>query len=216
MELSKTESAATASGWLADFRSLVLARGQVRTYRKDCIVVHEGDAADSLYWIVAGELVAYVEDEDGRVLELSRMRTDEYFGELLFASQVRTASVRTVTSSKLCRISRAELEGLLMEHPSVALEIIRVLSYRLAALTNTVRSVALSDVYSRLRECLTQNRPTAGEGPDAIQASQQDLAERIGASRSMVNRLLKDLEEGGFVVVGRRSIKLLKPLPKRW
>lgn len=214
--MTNPESAVANPAWLGEFRSHVLARGQTRTYRQNSVVVQEGDAADSLYWILAGELVAYVEDEEGRVLELSRMHPNEYFGELLFASRVRTASVRTVTSCKLCRISRADLEELLIEQPGIALEIIRMLSRRLAALTDTVRSIALSDVYSRLRQCLSQEGPLPPDGAHFVQASQQELAERVGASRSMINRLLKDLDEGGFVAIGRRSIQVLKPLPKRW
>jgi CRP/FNR family transcriptional regulator, cyclic AMP receptor protein len=46
--------------------------------------------------------------------------------------------------------------------------------------------------------------------------SQQQMAERLGASRSMVNRVLKDLETGGYIEIERRCIYLVKPLPKRW
>jgi CRP/FNR family transcriptional regulator, cyclic AMP receptor protein len=130
--------------WLELFRGEVLARGQTRTYRANTQVVQEGEPAESLYWILSGELVAFIEDEDGHVLELSRMRAGEYFGELLFARIARTASVRTATAAKLCRIGRGELETLLTEHPVIALEIIRMLSHRLASLAGTVRGIALT------------------------------------------------------------------------
>ncbi|MFY8064477.1 MAG: Crp/Fnr family transcriptional regulator, partial [Usitatibacteraceae bacterium] len=39
--------------------------------------------------------------------------------------------------------------------------------------------------------------------------TQQDLANMIGASREMVNRTLKDLEEGGYISVERKSITIL-------
>jgi CRP/FNR family cyclic AMP-dependent transcriptional regulator len=32
----------------------------------------------------------------------------------------------------------------------------------------------------------------------------------------MVSRVLKDLERGGYVEVGRRRLVLLKPLPAKW
>ena len=201
---------------LEQFRSRVLTRGQTRSYRPSTVVVYEGDPADALYWILEGELSAYTEDEEGRVFELSRMHAGEYFGELLFASPVRTASVRTATAAKLCRISRHELEALLMEEPAIALEVIRMLTARLASLTGTVRGIALSDVYSRLQHCLLE-RAVGEEGQRRVDdVSQQELAERVGASKSMVNRILKDLQSGGYVSVRRRCIYILKPLPKRW
>jgi CRP/FNR family transcriptional regulator, cyclic AMP receptor protein len=193
----------------------VLARGRMVSYRVGTIIVQEGEPAESLYWIISGELVVYVEDEEGHVLELNRLRADDYLGELLFGSPMRTASVRTVTAAKLCRVSHTELEALLLEQPVIALEIIRMLAQRLAALTSTVRGIALTDVYGRLQRHLTEH--AAADAPfRVVTASQQEIADRVGASRSMVNRLLKDLEAGGYVAIERRSIRVLKALPRRW
>ena len=46
--------------------------------------------------------------------------------------------------------------------------------------------------------------------------SQARIAERLGASRAMVNRLLQDLARGGYIEVSRERIMLLKSLPPRW
>ena len=46
--------------------------------------------------------------------------------------------------------------------------------------------------------------------------SQARIAERLGASRAMVNRLLQDLARGGYIEVSRGRIVLLKNLPPRW
>ena len=46
--------------------------------------------------------------------------------------------------------------------------------------------------------------------------SQQRIAERVGASKAMVNRLLQDLERGGYIEATRERITLLKKLPPKW
>jgi CRP/FNR family cyclic AMP-dependent transcriptional regulator len=46
--------------------------------------------------------------------------------------------------------------------------------------------------------------------------SQQKIADRVGASRSMINRILQDLTAGGYIETRREHIVLNKPLPKRW
>jgi CRP/FNR family cyclic AMP-dependent transcriptional regulator len=46
--------------------------------------------------------------------------------------------------------------------------------------------------------------------------SQARIAERLGASKAMVNRLLQDLVRGGYAEVSRERIVLLKRLPARW
>jgi CRP/FNR family cyclic AMP-dependent transcriptional regulator len=46
--------------------------------------------------------------------------------------------------------------------------------------------------------------------------SQARIAERLGASKAMVNRLLKDLSSAGYIEVSRERIVLLRKLPPRW
>jgi CRP/FNR family cyclic AMP-dependent transcriptional regulator len=50
----------------------------------------------------------------------------------------------------------------------------------------------------------------------ADKLTHQDIAERVGASREMVSRLLKDLAQGGYVEVRDRQLLLKKPLPPAW
>jgi len=46
--------------------------------------------------------------------------------------------------------------------------------------------------------------------------SQQTIAERVGASRSMVNRIMNDLIAGEYLEVTRDRIVLRRALPRRW
>ena len=80
--------------------------------------------------------------------------------------------------------------------------------------------MALLDVYGRLVALLEERRDEAGEtggGSTTLESiTHQDIANRVGASREMVSRLLKDLEKGGYIELGIRRITLLKKLPSRW
>ena len=46
--------------------------------------------------------------------------------------------------------------------------------------------------------------------------TQQDIADRVGASRDMVSRLMKDLVAGGYLAEQERGIVLSGGLPPRW
>jgi len=46
--------------------------------------------------------------------------------------------------------------------------------------------------------------------------TQQDIADRVGASREMVSRILKDLREGGYIEIHERQITLREQLPHGW
>ena len=43
--------------------------------------------------------------------------------------------------------------------------------------------------------------------------TQQDIAERVGASRDMISQLMKDLVAGGYLAIEDRTITILKKLP---
>ena len=195
-----------------------LARlGHTRTHPKGTIVVTEGEPALSMYLVHEGQLRVYVSDEDGHEVELNVIGPGEYFGELMLGSQVRSASVQTLARVKLTMITRAEFEAVLRAKPDLAFHVIQHLIERVRALSRNVQGLVSMDVYGRVARLfgeLAREEGGARFVPGPL--SQQKIADRVGASRSMVNRILQELAAGGYIEVGRERILLRKPLPKRW
>ena len=115
-------------------------------------------------------------------------------------------------------VSRASLREHLAEEPEFALNLVGQVIRRARAATETARNMALMDVYGRVVATLESFE---GEGSEAApvelrQITHQAIASRVGASREMVSRLLKDLEKGGYISLGVKRITLQKKLPARW
>jgi len=74
------------------------------------------------------------------------------------------------------------------------------------------------DVYGRLVKLFESLAETTAEGGRRVPGgwSQRKLAERVGASPSMVNRVLKELAAGEYIGITPQGIELLRPLPRRW
>jgi CRP/FNR family cyclic AMP-dependent transcriptional regulator len=106
----------------------------------------------------------------------------------------------------------------LAEEPEFALELVAQVIRRARAATETARNMALLDVYGRVVVTLeSQQGPAKPDAPITLtQITHQNIASRVGASREMVSRLLKDLEKGGYIQLGVKRIVLLKKLPARW
>lgn len=191
--------------------------GETRTWEPGTTVVNEGDAADAMYLIHSGELRAYVIGDGGRVVELNTLGAGEFFGELMLSGEGRAATVQVMRRARLTRVTRAEAERLLGERPDLALELVQSLVQRVRTLTRTVGHLASSDVYTRLVglfDALAVEDRGLRVVPGPL--SQQRIAERVGASRAMINRLLQDLVRGGYVEVTRERIVLLRSLPAQW
>jgi len=196
-----------------------LARSaQLRTYARGTIIVSEGDPALGLFVVQQGALKVYLMDEHGREVTLSLLHPGDYFGELALLDEApRSASVATLERSELLQISRAAFLGLLDSHPTCARVLMRNLVARIRSLTDNVRALALVDVFGRIAR-LFESLAVPHEDHWVIERklTQQDIANLVGASREMVNRILRDLVIGGYITMDHHQIALKRKLPARW
>jgi CRP/FNR family cyclic AMP-dependent transcriptional regulator len=189
-----------------------------RSYPKQAIIVSEGDETDSLYLILAGRVKVYLSDEAGKELILAIKGPGQYFGEMVLDSQPRSASVMTLEPSQFAILSRADFKAFLLRHAEVALQLIENLIRVARGLTHNVRSLAMLDVYGRVARMLLELAVDQGGGKLVIpeKLTQKDIAARVGASREMINRILRDLTTGGYLTLEGGRITINKAPPARW
>jgi CRP/FNR family cyclic AMP-dependent transcriptional regulator len=191
--------------------------GVVRNYPKNAILINEGEIGDSLYIVLSGRMKVYASNAAGREVVIAFHGPGEYVGEMSLDGSPRSASVMTTEPTTCALVTRANFREFILAHPDFALHLIEKLIQRVRLTTENVKSLALSDVYGRLVKLLLTLAVDRGEGlvvPEKL--TQQDIAERIGASRDMISRLLKDLVAGGYLTVQDRTITILKKPPPGW
>ena len=191
--------------------------GETRSWEPGTAVVTEREVADCLYIVHSGELRAMVAGVNGRMVELNTLGAGEIFGELMLSGGRRSATVQVTVRARLTRVTRTDVERALAMQPDLACHLIQRLVQRVRTLTTTVSHLASVDVYGRLVG-LFEALAVVDQGQRVVPGplSQARIAERLGASRAMVNRLLQDLARGGYIEVSRERIVLLNELPRRW
>jgi CRP/FNR family cyclic AMP-dependent transcriptional regulator len=114
-------------------------------------------------------------------------------------------------------ITKQAFHQILKENPDIAIHLLKDLVQRIRTLTEEVKSLALSDVYGRLSKTL-MSMAVERDGEWVIEEpfTQQELANRIGASREMVCRIVKDLVKGGYMSTSQKQTIIHKTLPKRY
>jgi CRP/FNR family cyclic AMP-dependent transcriptional regulator len=190
-----------------------------RSFPKNTVVIHENDPADSLFIIESGKVKVYCSDKNGKEFIMNTQGEGDYFGELaLLDDSTRSASVRTVEKSSFCIIFKENFNRVLDEHPNIARKMIRNLAARVRKLTADVKSLALQDVYGRVANVLMDLAEERGDGTRYIpeKLTQQDIADRVGASREMVARILKDLTIGDYIRFEGRHIIINSRLPAKY
>src|SRR2546429_2710606 len=172
-------------------------RAVTRTFPKNTVVVREGERTDSLYIIVSGRVKIYVSDE-GKEVALGEAGPGEYFGEMVLDEGPRSASVMTLEPTRFLVVPKEDFSDFATKNPEFSLHLIRKLIRRVRALTNDVKSLALMDVYGRVARMLL-DLAVERDGVLVIEGrpTQQEMANRVGASREMISRILGDLAGGG-------------------
>lgn len=195
-----------------------LARmGRVKRFAPHTIVLIEGDFSDGVFVILQGRVKTFASGPDGGEIVLSVLGPGECFGEMTLDGGPRMASVITLENVSCSLISRAALRAAIAGDPECALWMIELLIARTRLATKLIKDLALHDVYVRVTHLLqSMAHESSGALVVSERLSQQEIANRVGASRDMVSRVIKELIAGGYIAMEHKVITLIKKFPLRW
>lgn len=198
--------------------TVLASRGMRRKYRKGTIVVQEGDSGDALFIVMAGRFKIFSVDPGGKEITYNILGPGEYFGEMALDGGIRSASAITLEAAECVMISSEVLRAYFREDPDFAYSMLLTVIRRAREATAIARGLALGDVYTRLSAHLQKSARAAEDGVRIVEPrlTHLELASRIGASREMVSRILKDLERGGYIEVVGKRLSILKNMPAHW
>jgi CRP/FNR family cyclic AMP-dependent transcriptional regulator len=207
-----------AQAAMSDALLALVALGETRRYRKGTLLIQEGDFGDTIFIILSGRMRAFSSGDNDREITYGVYGAGEYLGEMSLDGGPRSASVITVEACQCAVVSRRTLERFIAERPEFAFELLSKVIRRARVATLNARQLALNDVYGRLKLLLVSLAVAQADGTQRVadRLTHQEMANRLGCSREMVSRLMKDLERGGYVAVQDNRIVLMKALPQRW
>ena len=196
---------------------MVASQTITRQFPRNTVVVSQGDDTDSFYVIVQGKVDVFLHNDKGKEIIINTLGECESFGELApLGSIPRQASIITTEDSIFGIISRQVFIDTLLIKPAISMRIIDLLITRIQDLTEEVSSLALEDVYNRVVRVLYKHAEEVGEKLVTEKLTQQDIASRVGATREMVHRILKELKTGGYISIEGKHITIEKKLPPGW
>ena len=193
------------------------AAGVVRRFAKRTRFITEGEAGTSIYVILSGRVKVFTSDMDGKEFVFGMFEDGAILGEMALDVQPRSASAEAVTDVQCAVVPISAMRARIAADPDFAMELIKTLIARSRQTTTFARRLALQTAYQRLA-ALLDDLAVARDGvrivPEPL--SQQDIADRIGASRDMVSKLFKELVKGEYLRHEARQVTLLRTLPAKW
>lgn len=184
------------------------------TYQAGDVLIEEGDTSASLFILLRGRLKVYACNLRGREVVYNMLEPGEFFGELCLDGGPRTASVSATEPSVCVVVQRDELRSFVASHPEVAEQVIMKLIGRVRHVTQHVKSLALDNVHERVAALLQQLGTDAQGNPGhPFRITQREMALRVGATREMVNHVMRELMVSGHIEKrGRGELVLLRSL----
>ena len=188
-----------------------------RRYRKGEMIVEQGQKSCALTILLTGRARVVSRDARGREVILATLRPGDFVGEMSLIDQApHSASVIAELQSDTLVMDQLAFTRCLPDSDSMAYAMLKGLVHRLRQADRKIESLALMDVYGRVAGTLLDFAAEALPDADGAamirgRVSRQDVAKMVGASREMVSRVMKDLEERGFIETQDDGSLLVRP-----
>jgi CRP/FNR family transcriptional regulator, cyclic AMP receptor protein len=188
----------------------------VRVYPKGAIVATEGDRLDLFNVILSGRIQWFWSDEAGRQLKLHPEGPGGHFADTTLGGEPILMSVIALEPVRVASIPMAELKRLLLRHPELAVALLMDVVGRLRRLLQTTKTLTMEEVYGRVVKLLLARAVDFDGKLVAEHLTHAEIGHRVGATREMVGRVLRDLARGGYIETARGRITILRKPPRRW
>ena len=195
---------------LADDKITALSRAtEHRRYSHGATILQSGQNAPGVYIILAGRAKAVMANEDGRVMTLSILETDDFFGRMGLPDQYENASgVEALDACEVLYVPAAAFRAGIDGNYEAAMRIVQSVEARLCKAQRKIASLGLLDVYGRVASLLIESARQV-EGRWLVETGVEEIARTVAASREMVSRVVKKLSEQGFVRRDKRTTVIL-------
>jgi len=172
-----------------------------RRFKRGELIVEQGTKSNALFILLNGRARVLTADNRGREVILAVLQPGDYVGEMsLIDNEPHSATVRAEVQTDMLVLGRNEFSRCLPDSSSLSYAILRGLVARLRNADRQIESLALLDVYGRVaRTLLDMSEEEKGLKIIRGKVSRQDMAKVVGASREMVSRVMKDLEDKGVI-----------------
>ncbi|HEX8997365.1 MAG TPA: Crp/Fnr family transcriptional regulator [Ktedonobacterales bacterium] len=177
----------------------------MRAIPKGRLIYSQEDRAEALFLLKRGRVSIYRLTPAGKRLDIGAVGPHTFFGEMpLLGESLRHAFAETDEESLLCVMSRADVERLIREQPSVALHMIEALGKRLAQSEARLEELAYRSAPARIAAALL--RLSEGHDDGAATITHQELGDMIGALRETVTKILDEFQSDGLVELRRGRV----------
>jgi CRP/FNR family transcriptional regulator len=182
-----------------------------KRFNKGQTIFTEGDATRGFFVIVDGRVKVYKVSSEGKEQILHIFEAGQSFGEVtVFTGQQFPASAQALSKSRLLLFSRRAFLDLIKTNPSLALNLLAIMSKKLREFAAQIENLSLKEIPARLASYLIYLSEEQGAGDAVIlNVSKGQLASLLGTIPETLSRIFAKLSGQNLIRVEGAKITLL-------
>jgi len=182
-----------------------------KRFKKGRVIFSEGDEGTGFYIVADGVVKVFKASSEGKEQILHIFSTGEPFGEVaVWMGQAYPASAQALTQVHLLYLPRKAFVDLIHNNPSLALNIIAILSLRLHQFTVQVENLSLKEVPGRLASYLVYlSKEQETDQSVTLSISKGQLASLLGTIPETLSRIFAKMTDQNLIQVDGRTIHFL-------
>lgn len=188
----------------------VIEKSEIRDATAGTVLLKKGQNIKSAILVIDGTVKLYQEDEEGGEYFMYHLNAGEACAVTLVCnyhleqSQVLAKAVTDVT---FLSIPIEFMDKWLQEFKSWHYFVIRTYRSRYEELLNTIHETAFKNMDERLEFYIKKQVQQFG---NTIKLTHQEIANDLNTSREVISRLLKKMENNGWIILNRNAFEWIK------
>lgn len=182
-----------------------------KRYGRGETIFFEGDDGNGFYIVAEGKVKIFKMSLQGKEQILHIFGPGEPFGEVpVFHGQPFPATAEALGKTTVLFFPRKEFVEVVTKSPSIALNMLAMLSMRLRRFTSQIESLSLKEVPARLSSYLLYLSEEQGNTDTVeLEISKGQLASLLGTIPETLSRIFGKMSDEGLIEVQGRKINIL-------
>ncbi|HAA83364.1 MAG: Transcriptional regulator, Crp/Fnr family [Thermodesulfobacterium sp. 37_54] len=179
----------------------------VKKFSKKEHIFAEGDRATGFYLVKDGWIKIYKLSPEGKEMVVHIFGSGEIFGEIVLAGVGEyPAWAQALTETEVIFFEKNLFKSLIGRSPDLCLTLLSAFAFKIKDLLHSLENITLKDAKERLLKFLYHAAKASPERLIKLEIPKSQLALLLGITPETFSRLLKKLEEDGFIKVDGKQI----------
>jgi len=182
----------------------------IKAYKKNDLIVRQGDVCDSLYMLTEGSVKTEMITENGNILGIEIIKAPRPLAPAFLFSDNNhfPVDVTALEEVEIMKIPKEEIMRLMMTNPDFMKQFLTHNSNRTQFLTNRLQLLSIKSIKGKVAHFLIEQGSVSRKS-FTINRNQTELAEFFGVTRPSLARSISEMVQEGIIKINKKEYIIL-------